>query len=86
MNFGNFDLSNLDFGQITQVLSSASFPITKDQLIQHARTFGANEQVLGMLNMVPDQVFDSQQEVLDTIKEKGIGGLGDLGGLGGFKF
>ncbi len=81
MNFGNFD-----FGQITQVLSSASFPVTKAQLIQHARSFGANEQVLGMLEMVPDKVFDSQQEILDNIKEKGLGGLGDLGNLGGFKF
>jgi hypothetical protein len=86
MNLGNFNLGNIDFGQITQVLSSASFPITKAQLLQHARTFGANEQILGMLEMVPDKVFDSQQEILDNIKEKGLGGLGDLGNLGGFKF
>jgi hypothetical protein len=71
---------NFDPGQLNQVLSYIPYPIGKAQLMQFAQQHGANEQIIGLLDRLPDKTFNSQQEVQDT-----LGGLGDLGNLGGFK-
>jgi Protein of unknown function (DUF2795) len=74
------DSMNLDPGQLNQVLSRVPYPIGKAQLVQFAQQHGANEQIIGLLDRLPDKTFNSQQEVQDT-----LGGLGNLGNLGGFK-
>ena len=72
---------NFDLGQLTQLLDHVPYPIGKAQLVQFAQQHGANEQIMGMLDHLPDKTFNSSQEVQDA-----LGGLGNLGGdLGGFK-
>lgn len=70
---------NFDTGQIQQLLSNVHFPIQKNDLVQQARQHGANDQITAVLERLPDQIFNSQQEVLNKVS----GGLGNLGG--GFK-
>ena len=72
---------NFDLGQLTQLLDHVPYPIGKAQLVQFAQQRGANEQIMGMLDHLPDKTFNSSQEVKDA-----LGGLGNLGNLGGFKF
>jgi hypothetical protein len=58
-----------------QVLNALPYPISKDNLVQLAREHGANDQVVSMLERLPDKTFNSPQEIQ--------GALGNLGGLGG---
>jgi hypothetical protein len=74
---------NFDPGQLTQVLDHVPYPIGKTQLVQFAQQHGANEQLMGILNQLPDKTFNSSQEVKDALG--GLGGLGNLGNLGGLK-
>ena len=68
---------NFDFGQISQMVSSVQFPINKDKLIQFAQQRGANDQIVGALQHLPDKTFNSPQDIQNE--------LGNLGNLGGFK-
>ena len=74
------DGMNLDPGQLNQLLSRVPYPIGKAQLVQFAQQHGANEQIMGLLERLPEKTFNSPQEVQDS-----LGGLGNLGNLGGFK-
>jgi hypothetical protein len=67
---------NFDPGMLNQVLSHVPFPIGKAQLVQLAQQHGANDQIISLLNHLPDKTFNSAQEVQDA-----LGGLGNLGGL-----
>jgi hypothetical protein len=71
---------NFDPGQLNQLLSQIPYPIGKAQLVQFVQQHGANDQIMGLLEHLPDKTFNSQQEVQDA-----LGGLGNLGDLGGFK-
>jgi Protein of unknown function (DUF2795) len=71
---------NLDPGLLTQLLSHVPFPIGKADLVRLAQQQGANEQIIGLLDRLPDKTFNSPQEVQDA-----LGGLGNLGNLGGLK-
>ncbi len=67
---------NFDPGLLNQVLDHVPFPIGKADLVRLAQQHGANDQIMGLLNHLPDKTFNSSQEVQDA-----LGGLGDLGGL-----
>ena len=71
---------NFDFGQISQLLDRVPYPIGKTQLTQFAQQHGANEQIMSLLERLPEKTFNSSQEVKDT-----LGGSGNLGNFGGFK-
>ena len=70
---------NFDPGQLNQVLSHVPFPIGKTDLVQFAQQHGANDQIIGLLDHLPEKTFNSPQEMQDA-----LGGLGNLGNLGGF--
>jgi hypothetical protein len=71
------DSINFDPGQLSQVLNQIPYPIGKDQLKQLAQQYGANEQITGLIDLLPDKTFNSVQDIQDS--------LGGLGNLGGFK-
>ncbi len=71
---------NIDPGHINQLLNHVPYPIGKANLLQFAQQHGANDQIMGVLNRLPDKTFHSAQEVQDA-----LGGLGNIGNLGGFK-
>ena len=72
---------SFDLGQLTQLLDHVPYPIGKSNLVQFAQQHGANEQIMGLLNRLPEKTFNSSQEVKDS-----LGGLGNLGNLGGSRF
>jgi len=68
-----------DLGLINQALNALPYPISTSQLIQFARERGVDDQVMGMLEKLPDKTFNSAQEIQGM-----LGGLGGIGGaLGG---
>ena len=77
---------NFDPGMINQMLNMIPYPVGKSQLVQMAQQFGANEQVLGLIDRLPDKTFNNAQELQEAIGGLGnLGDLGNMGGLGGFK-
>jgi hypothetical protein len=48
--------------------------MSKTDLVQFAQQHGANDQIMGLLNHLPENTFNSSQEVQDA-----LGGLGNLG-------
>ena len=74
------EVMSFDPGQLNQLLSHLPFPIGKADLVRFAQQHGANDQITGLLDRLPDKTFNSSQEVQDA-----LGGLGNLGNLGGFK-
>lgn len=73
---------NIDFGQIVQTFGSIKFPIGKADIIHIAQQHGANDQVVSMLDLLPNKTFNSMQDVQDTLSALGnFGNLGNLGGL-----
>jgi len=73
---------NFDPGMVNQVLNAIPYPVGKAQIIQLARQAGANDQIIGMLDHLPDKTFNSAQEVQNSFQGLG-GGLGNLGNIGG---
>ncbi|GCE18717.1 DUF2795 domain-containing protein [Dictyobacter kobayashii] len=67
---------NINPGQIDQMLNSIPYPISKDSLIQQARQFGANDQIIGMLDKLPDKTFNSADDLKSSFS-----GFGNLGGM-----
>jgi Protein of unknown function (DUF2795) len=68
---------NLVPGQLNDLLSKVPYPINTAQLKQLAQQRGANAEIMGLLDRLPDKTFNSQQDIQDS--------LGGLGNLGGFK-
>ena len=73
---------NIDPKLIDQALGALPYPVGKDNVVQMARQFGANDQIMGMLEKLPDMQFNSAEEVKSHLG--GFGNLGNLGNLGGF--
>ncbi|GLV58063.1 hypothetical protein KDH_48970 [Dictyobacter sp. S3.2.2.5] len=67
---------NINPQQIDQVLNSLPYPIGKDDLVQQARQHGANDQIIGMLDKLPNKTFNSADDL-----KSNLSGLGNLGGL-----
>jgi hypothetical protein len=71
------DSMNFDPGQLGQLLNQIPYPIGKDQLKQLAQQYGANAEITGLIDLLPDKTFNSAQDIQDS--------LGGLGNFGGFK-
>jgi hypothetical protein len=67
---------NIDPGMVNQVLSSLPYPISKDQLVQMARQKGASDQIVNILDRLPNLTFNSPQDVQGALTNPG--NLGDM--------
>lgn len=67
---------NIDPGLIDQMLNFLPYPIDKNKLTQMAKQFGVGDQIVGMIDKLPDKSFNNAQEVKDA-----FGGLGNPGGF-----
>jgi len=67
---------NIDLGKLNQLLSQVQFPISKANLIQSAQQHGANDQIIGQLQRLPDKTFNSPLDL-----QSKLGGLGNIGDL-----
>jgi len=61
---------------VNQVLNTLPYPISEDNLVQLAQQYGANDQIVSMLERLPDKTFNSPQEIQDA-----FGNFGNLGGM-----
>jgi hypothetical protein len=49
--------------QMQKFLSGVDYPASRDDLVQHARQKGADEEVLRQLESLPDRTFDGPNAV-----------------------
>lgn len=61
---------------VNQVLNALPYPVSKDNLVQLAQQYGANDQIVSMLERLPDKTFNSPQEI-----QGALGNFGNLGGM-----
>jgi hypothetical protein len=72
----------IDPALIDKALNAIPYPVGKSNLVQLAKQHGVNDQVVGLLERLPDKTFNSAQEVKDAMN--GLGGMGNIGNvLGG---
>lgn len=69
---------NINPGMIDQLLNSIPYPIAKGDLIKMAQQHGANDQMTGLLNRLPDKTYNNADELKSDV-------MGAMGNLGGFK-
>lgn len=53
--------------QIQKFLSGVDYPVQRDQLVAHARSKGADKQVLDALHRIPDRRYDGPNAVSAAI-------------------
>ncbi|HEY4034427.1 MAG TPA: DUF2795 domain-containing protein [Ktedonobacteraceae bacterium] len=70
----------IDLGQVDQLLNKIPYPISTGGLVQFAKQHGANDQTISIFERMPDQTFNSPDDIKNT-----FGNLKNLGNLGGLK-
>lgn len=63
---------NIDATMVNQILNKLTYPISKTQVIQMAQQHGANAQVMGVLQRLPDKTFNSSQDLENELKGLGL--------------
>ncbi|MDO8683154.1 MAG: DUF2795 domain-containing protein [Armatimonadota bacterium] len=56
---------------ISKYLSDLSFPATKQEIVEHAEENNAPEYLLGALDTLPDDLYDSLADVWALIEVPG---------------
>ena len=49
--------------QMQKFLSGVDYPASKDELVEHARGQGADDDVLSQLESIPDRTYDGPNAV-----------------------
>lgn len=73
---------NIDPQLIDKALDAIPYPVGKSNLLKILRDYKANEQIINLVERLPDITFNSAQDAKNAIK--GLDTLKNLGGLGGF--
>lgn len=58
---------NIDPGLVDQALNMLPYPIDKAKLVQVAKQMGANDQIVNMLDRLPDKTFNSPQDIKNLL-------------------
>jgi hypothetical protein len=56
-----------DFIEVQKYLSGVDYPATKDQLVEHARSRSAPEEIIDQLSSLPDDTYDGPNKVSRAI-------------------
>ncbi len=73
---GGGDLGDLDLGGIEKYVEGITFPVSKSELKSALERNGVPDQFLGLVDKLPDKVFDSSEEVVNSLGAiAGIAGL-----------
>lgn len=56
------------FGAVKQYFSGLQYPVNKQNLVEFARSKGANQTILSLLGQIPDKQYQSEQEVSDEVE------------------
>lgn len=59
-------MAQVSVAEITKSLKGINFPVGKDDLIQHARDNGADEEIIGMIEEMPDDEYGSMSDVMSA--------------------
>ncbi|MCW2901154.1 MAG: hypothetical protein JWO67_3419 [Streptosporangiaceae bacterium] len=51
------------FIEVQKFLSGMSYPATRDQLVEHAKQNGAEDDILEVLRKLPDREYEAPNEV-----------------------
>lgn len=58
LGIGNIDLD---------LLKSLEFPLTKQEVVSQLKAAGANDMLIGLVEKVPDQVYENINELRDKL-------------------
>lgn len=58
LGIGNIDLD---------LLKSLEFPLTKQEVVSQIKAAGANDMLIGLVEKVPDQVYENINELRDKL-------------------
>jgi hypothetical protein len=67
---------NIDLGMLNPLLNQVQFPINKDNLVKSVEQKGASNEVVSLLQRLPNKTFNSPQDV-----QSELGGLGNIGNI-----
>jgi hypothetical protein len=71
MNFGSNPFQQILNQVLPFILNQIPYPIDKHTLIKLARQFGANDQIVGMLEKLPNVSFNSAEEIQEMLGKLG---------------
>ena len=60
-------MAQAEFIKAQKFLGGMSYPATKEQLVEHARSNKADQDVLDALQGIPDQEYDGPNEVSKAV-------------------
>ena len=55
--------------QLQKHLKGVDYPASKEQLVQHARKQGADENAISVLQQLPDEEYESPTDVSEAVGE-----------------
>jgi hypothetical protein len=59
-----------DFIEVQKYLSGIDYPATKDQLIEHARSRRAPQEIIDQLSSLPDDEYDGPNKVSSAVAKR----------------
>ncbi len=69
----------MNVGEMQQYLEGIEFPVTRDELVDYAQTNGANDDVVGQLEKLPDREYSSMAELMVVTNSTSSSAEDDLG-------
>jgi hypothetical protein len=60
-------MAQASFIEVQRFLAGIDYPATKEQLIEHAKGKGADEQAMEALQSLPDQEYDGPNKVSQAV-------------------
>ncbi|MCL4354487.1 DUF2795 domain-containing protein [Patescibacteria group bacterium] len=51
-------------------LADLNFPVTKEEIINHAKEMEASERVIELLQKLPDKEYNAADEITDAVSEE----------------
>ncbi|HET6187400.1 MAG TPA: DUF2795 domain-containing protein [Trebonia sp.] len=60
-------MAQAEFIQVQKALGGISYPATKEQLVEYARGKNAGDDILKVLQSIPDQEYDGPNEVSKAV-------------------
>jgi len=65
------DVMSIDTQMVNQLLDAVPYPVSKNNLIQMAQQIGASDQIVSVLQRLPDKTFNSRQELQSVFEGQG---------------
>lgn len=60
-------MANVNPVQVQKFLSGMDYPAAKDQIVSHAKSEGADSNVLSLLNKLPNEKYQTPADISQAI-------------------